>query len=273
MSARSARRERLDHLLVARGLAENRTRARALILAGRVSSRGERLDKAGNRYPPDLPLELAEGRHYVGRGAHKLLHALREFRIDAAGRDALDVGASTGGFTQVLLEAGAGRVIALDVGRGQLDWTLRNDPRVLPLEGVNARHLAPGDLPFTPSLAVIDVSFISLELVVPPVVACLIRGGELVALIKPQFEVGRGQVGKGGIVRDPALHREVLERISSFVRSHGWGLSGLCASPVRGADGNREFLMLVRPGGRGAEPGEFEEALTRALAPEEETEP
>jgi 23S rRNA (cytidine1920-2'-O)/16S rRNA (cytidine1409-2'-O)-methyltransferase len=273
MGSRSAARERLDRLVVARGLAETRAKAQALILAGRVSSRGERLDKPGNRYPSDLPLELAEGRRWVGRGAGKLLAALRAFRIDAEGRDALDVGASTGGFTQVLLEAGARRVIALDVGRGQLDWTLRNDPRVLPLEGVNARHLSPVDLPFPPTLAVIDVSFISLKLVLPPVVACLGPGGEIAALVKPQFEVGRGQVGKGGIVREPALHREVLERISGFVRANDWGVAAFCASPVRGADGNREFLIHVLPAGPGLERAALDEALTRALAPQEEAEP
>jgi len=271
MSARSKPRERLDVLLVARGLAETRTKAQALILAGRVFSRGERLDKPGNRHAADLPLELSEERRYVGRGAYKLLHALRAFRVDPAGRDALDVGSSTGGFTQVLLEEGARRVIALDVGRGQLDWGLRNDPRVVLLEGVNARYLTPQDLPFPPSLATIDVSFISLELVLAPVVACLDRSGELVALVKPQFEVGRGQVGKGGIVRDPALHRDVLERVAQFVRASGWGVSDVCASPVLGADGNREFLLhvLPRPGGLGFR--EAEETLARALLPEEET--
>jgi 23S rRNA (cytidine1920-2'-O)/16S rRNA (cytidine1409-2'-O)-methyltransferase len=201
------------------------------------------------------------------------LHALDEFAIDVDGRDALDVGASTGGFTQVLLEAGARRVLALDVGRGQLDWTLRNDARVLPLEGINARHLTPADLPFVPSLAVIDVSFISLELVLSPVWACLSPGGDVVALIKPQFEVGRGQVGKGGIVRDPDLHRQVLQKISGWVRSNGRGVAGLCASPLRGADGNREFLIHIpaaKPGLRGEA---LDRALTRALAAKEENAP
>ena len=273
MGPRSAPRERLDRLLVARGLAETRAKAQALILAGRVSSRGERLDKPGTRYPSDLPLELAEGRRWVGRGAGKLLRALEEFHIEAEGRDALDVGASTGGFTQVLLEAGARRVLALDVGRGQLDWTLRNDPRVLPREGIHARHLSPADLPVPPSLAVIDVSFISLKLVIPPVVACWSPGGEIAALVKPQFEIGRGQVGKGGIVREPALHRKVLERISNFVRSSGWGVAGLCASPVRGADGNREFLIHVLPAEPGLEQAALDEALSRALEPQKETAP
>ena len=273
MGARGAARERLDRILVDRGLAETRAKAQALILAGRVTSRGERLNKPGSRYPSDLPLELAQGRRWVGRGAEKLLGALREFRIEVRGRDALDVGASTGGFTQVLLEAGAARVIALDVGRGQLDWSLRQDPRVLPLEGINARYLTPADLPFRPSVATIDVSFISLELVLPPVLACLSPDGEIVALIKPQFEVGRGQVGKGGIVRDAALHREVLERTAAFVRSSGWAVAGLCASPLLGADGNREFLIHVRPAGPGLERTGWDEALSRALASKEENGP
>jgi len=271
MSARGKARERLDLLLVSRGLAETRAKAQALILAGRVFSRGERLDKPGTRLPTDLPLELTEDRRWVGRGAYKLLGAMHEFRIQVAGRDALDVGASTGGFAQVLLEHGARRVIALDVGRGQLDWKLRTDPRVILLEGVNARNLAPRDLPFRPALATIDVSFISLELVLPPVVACLSPDGEVVALVKPQFEVGRGQVGKGGIVREPSLHREVLERITRFVDARAWGLAGLCASPVLGADGNREFLMHVLPGSRGLDPRAVEQALARALLPAEET--
>jgi 23S rRNA (cytidine1920-2'-O)/16S rRNA (cytidine1409-2'-O)-methyltransferase len=261
MAPKGAPRERLDRILVLRGLAPTRTRAQALILAGRVRSGEARLDKPGTRYPADLPLSVNEGRRFVGRGAHKLQQALDTFGIVVEGRDALDVGASTGGFTQVLLEAGARRVIALDVGRGQLDWSLRSDPRVHPLEGVNARNLRAGMLPFPPSFASIDVSFISLELVLPPVVRCLAEGGEIVALVKPQFEAGRGQVGKGGVVRDPAIHREVLERVIGFAGSRGWGVRGVCASPIRGADGNREFLVHVRP----AEAGEPAAALRRRI--------
>jgi len=268
MAPKGAPRDRLDRILVLRGLAPNRTRAQALILAGRVRSGEERLDKPGSRYPTDLPLSVTEGRRYVGRGAHKLLRALERFGIVVEERDVLDVGASTGGFTQVLLEAGARRVIALDVGRGQLDWSLRNDPRVHPLEGVNARNLQPGQLPFPPSFASIDVSFISLELVLPPVVRCLAQEGEIVALVKPQFEVGRGQVGKGGIVRDPALHRQVLERVVDFAGTRGWAVSGICASPIRGADGNREFLLHVQPGAAVESGAELRRFLADLAEPE-----
>ena len=273
MSPGAAAKERLDRILVMRGLAATRARAQALILAGRVRSEGRRLDKPGVRFPPGLPLELREGRRYVSRGGHKLAAALDDFGLDVRSRDALDVGASTGGFTQVLLEAGASRVLALDVGKGQLDWGLRSDPRVRPLEGLNARHLRPEMLPWLPSIVVVDVSFISLRLILPPVAACLSEGGELVALVKPQFEVGRGQVGKGGIVRDPALHREVLEKMTRFVAEREWGLGGLICSPIEGAEGNREFLIHVLPGGDGPAAAELEELISAALRPVEEGEP
>jgi 23S rRNA (cytidine1920-2'-O)/16S rRNA (cytidine1409-2'-O)-methyltransferase len=249
MTPAGGRKQRLDRLLVERGLAPTRARAQALILAGRVLSGEERLDKPGALHAPDVPLEVREGRRFVGRGALKLEAALGWFAVDPTGRDCIDVGASTGGFTQVLLLAGARRVIALDVGRGQLDWGLRNDERVIALEGINARHLEDVPLPFRPSLATIDVAFISLELVLPPVVAILDTGSprDVVALVKPQFEVGRGRVGRGGIVRDPALHREVLERALAFVERNDWCARGLAASPIAGADGNREFLLHLRP--------------------------
>ena len=243
------RRERLDQILVERELADSRTRAQALILAGRVRSGQQCLLKPGIRYPVEIELEVVKGRRFVSRGAYKLQAALRSFAIDVAGKDCLDVGASTGGFTQVLLEAGARHVIALDVGRGQLDWSLRNDDRVTPLEGINARHLERVDLPLVPSIAVVDVAFISLELVLPPVVTRLAERGaiDLVALVKPQFEVGRKRVGRGGIVRDPADHREVLRRIVGFCLAHDWGVAGVISSPITGADGNREFLVHVVP--------------------------
>lgn len=243
------RRERLDHILVERGLIDSRTRAQALILAGRVRSGDTTLAKPGVRYPCDIELTVAEGRRFVSRGAHKLQAALQHFDVAARDRVCLDVGASTGGFTQVLLEEGARHVIALDVGRGQLDWSLRNDERVTPLEGVNARYLDRVGLPFVPSLAVVDVAFISLALVLPPVVGSLAAPGtvDLVALIKPQFEVGRGRVGRGGIVRDPQDHREVVRRIVVFCRERDWGVAGVIASPISGADGNREFLVHVAP--------------------------
>jgi 23S rRNA (cytidine1920-2'-O)/16S rRNA (cytidine1409-2'-O)-methyltransferase len=243
-----SRRVRLDQLLVARGLAETRARAQALILAGRVSCAGKPAAKAGALVAHDAPVEIASAPAYVSRAGPKLAEALRVFSVNAGGRLALDVGASTGGFTDALLEAGAARVVALDVGRGQLDWTLRNDPRVVPLEGVNARYLAPDALPFRPTLAVVDVSFISLEQVLPAVADCLEPGGEIVALVKPQFEVGRARVGRGGIVRDPALHREVLLRIAAFATGRGWGVRGVARSVVRGATGNVEFFLHMTPG-------------------------
>jgi 23S rRNA (cytidine1920-2'-O)/16S rRNA (cytidine1409-2'-O)-methyltransferase len=247
MTEKTSGRLRLDLILVERGLVESRARAQALIIAGRVESEGRRLDKPGARFPADMPLQIAEGRRYVSRGGHKLDAALSFFAVSVSGRDAIDVGASTGGFTQVLLEAGAARVIALDVGRGQLDWTLRNDPRVQPLEGYNARHIRPSDLPYPPDLAVVDVAFISLELILPPLVSCLAARADIIALIKPQFEVGRKDVGRGGIVRDPLLHRQVLDKIAGLIRANGWGVMGLRASPIRGADGNKEFLIHFSP--------------------------
>lgn len=248
----AAPRQRVDVLLVERGIAPTRERAQALVLAGLVSSNSTTIQKPGQRIPLEAPLEVAPARRWVGRGAGKLEPALLALGVDPAGRDALDVGASTGGFTQVLLDRGARRVLALDVGRGQLDWSLRSDPRVAVLDGVNARHLKPDDLPFPPSLAVIDVSFISLELVLPPVAACCAGAeGEVVALVKPQFEVGRGKVGRGGVVRDPALHAEVLARIVAFAASRGLGVSGVVASALRGAEGNVEFFVHVQPSGAG----------------------
>ena len=244
---RATRRGRIDVLLVERGHAPTREKAQALILAGAVTSAGRRIDKAGSTLPVDAPLEIAEGRRFVGRGAGKLGPALARFAIDPAGRDVLDVGASTGGFTQILLEAGAAHVVALDVGRGQLDWTLRNDPRVILREGVNVRFLEPGSLPFRPSLATIDVSFISLRQVLEPTCACLAPGADVLALVKPQFEVGRGRVGKGGIVRDPALWDEVLEGLVTFTRDADLGPAAIARSALPGAEGNIEFFLHLRP--------------------------
>jgi 23S rRNA (cytidine1920-2'-O)/16S rRNA (cytidine1409-2'-O)-methyltransferase len=242
-----ARRVRIDVLLVERGHAPTRQKAQALLLAGRVSTKGQRLDKPGTQISCDAPLEVAEGRRFVGRGAEKLGPALRRFGITVCGRDALDVGASTGGFTQVLLEAGAARVIALDVGRGQLDWSLRNDARVALREGVNVRYLEPDTLPFRPSLATIDVSFISLRQVLEKTCACLAPGADVVALVKPQFEVGRGRVGKGGIIRDPALWDEVLKGLVTFAHEHGLGPAAIARSVLPGAFGNVEFFLHLRP--------------------------
>jgi 23S rRNA (cytidine1920-2'-O)/16S rRNA (cytidine1409-2'-O)-methyltransferase len=241
------RRVRLDVLLVERGHAPTREKAQALVLAGLVTSEGRRLEKPGSAIPADTSLDVAAGRRFVGRGAEKLGPALARFGIDVSGRDAIDVGASTGGFTQVLLEAGAARVIALDVGRGQLDWTLRNDPRVHILEGINVRYVEPDTLPFRPSLATIDVSFISLRQVLEKTCACLAPGADIVALVKPQFEIGKGRVGKAGIVRDPAHWDEVLAGLVAFSRETGLGPSGIARSVLPGARGNIEFFLHLRP--------------------------
>ncbi len=257
--------ERLDVLLVRRGLAPTRVKARALVLAGQVLSGELRLEKPGRRVRANLPLRLREGRRFVSRGGHKLAAAIDRFSIVVAERDVLDVGASTGGFTQVLLEAGARRLMDLDVGRGQLDWALRRDPRVRVLEGVNARHLVPALLPFLPCLAVVDVSFISLKLVLPKVVACLADRGEIVALVKPQFEVGRGQVGRGGVVRDPALHRAVLETLVQLALDRNWGLGGVCASALRGAEGHQEFFVHLVPGSRGLDASRSAQRVRAAI--------
>ena len=238
-------RPRLDQILVERGLAPSRTRAQALIMAGRVRSDGVRLEKPGTRMDPGIPLTVDPGERYVSRGGLKLEGALAMFEGGVAGVTALDVGASTGGFTQVLLEAGVERVIALDVGRGQLDWSLRTDPRVTVIEGFNARHMTLSDLPFAPRIAVIDVSFISLTLILPAVFRCLPADGQVVTLVKPQFEAGREKVGKGGIIRDPAVHREVLDRIAGFAAENNWGIRSVAVSSIRGAEGNVEFFMAL----------------------------
>ena len=256
---------RLDQALVERGLAPTRAKAQALILAGRVRSADRRLDKPGNRIGPDVPLEIEPGPRYVGRGGHKLRGALDRFAIDLEDAVVLDVGASTGGFTQVALEAGARTVIALDVGRGQLDWTLRTDPRVHPVEGVNARYLEPGTLPAAPDLAVIDVSFISLRLVLPAVSACVPARADIVALVKPQFEVGRRDVGRGGIVRDPALHRAALDDVSRAAEALGWTVAGAIPSPIRGAEGNVEFFLHLQRGAGAASPEPLADVLGRAV--------
>jgi 23S rRNA (cytidine1920-2'-O)/16S rRNA (cytidine1409-2'-O)-methyltransferase len=240
-------RVRLDVLLVERGHAPTREKAQAMILAGLVSSEGRRLDKAGALVARDAPLTVAGGRQYVGRGAAKLAPALDRFGIDVSGRDALDVGASTGGFTQILLTRGAARVIALDVGRGQLDWQLRNDPRVTLMEGINARYLDPQSLPFRPSIVTIDVSFISLQQVLEPACSCLAPGGDVVALAKPQFEVGRSRVGRGGVVRDPVLWDDVLATLTRFARDRGLGPASIARSAITGAEGNVEFFIHLRP--------------------------
>ncbi len=242
---------RLDQLLVERGLAESRTRARALVMAGRVFGAGRRLDKAGARVPAEAPLEVRGRDHpWVSRGGVKLAHALDRFDIDPKGAVALDVGASTGGFTDVLLARGAARVYAVDVGRGQLAWKLRQDPRVVVLERTNARNLGRGQVPEPVDVIVCDASFIGLETVLPAPLALAARPARLVALIKPQFEAGREKVGKGGVVRDGAVRREVCERIAAWLDARpGWRVIGVCESPITGADGNVEYLIAARYAG------------------------
>ncbi len=242
------KRVRIDALLVERGLAESRTRARALILAGKVFSGEQRLDKAGMMIAADGAIEVRGRDHpWASRGGIKLAHALDHFRIDPAGAVCLDIGASTGGFTDVLLARGAARVYAVDVGRGQLAWKLRQDARVVVLEGVNARYLTNSEVPEPVGLITCDVSFIGLETVLPAPLALAIPGAALVALIKPQFEAGREKVGKGGVVRDPAVRREVCERVRDWlVAQPGWVVLGLTTSPITGADGNVEHFIAAR---------------------------
>ena len=251
------RRERLDQLLVERGLVATRTRAQALLMAGHVrvgagdSARTDR--KPGDLIEADAPVEVLEPEPYVSRGGHKLAGALDAFGVDPAGLVCLDVGASTGGFTDVLLQRGALRVHALDVGRGQLAERLRHDPRVISKERTNARTLTPDLLGEPVALAVIDVSFISLALVLSPAAGCFgAGGGSIVALVKPQFEAGRGRTD-AGVVRDPAVHLEVLERVSLYAMGLGLELLAATASPLLGPSGNREFFLhlRVRPEPRG----------------------
>ncbi len=238
-----AHKKRLDVLLVERGLAESRTRAQAYIMEGRVRHGDRVYTKPGEALDEETPLSVDQPEtEYVGRGGEKLAHALDRFGLDPTGLVALDVGASTGGFTDVLLRCGALRVYAVDVGYGELAWTLRQDPRVVVMERTNIRYLQ--SLPEQPALAVIDVSFISLAKVLPTVWRLLSPDGRVAALIKPQFEAGRGQVGKGGVVRDPATHRAVLARVLSEAEAEGWHAAGLVNSPVLGRSGNREFLVL-----------------------------
>jgi 23S rRNA (cytidine1920-2'-O)/16S rRNA (cytidine1409-2'-O)-methyltransferase len=260
-------KERLDVLLVERGLMATRARAQAAIMAGEVRVNGERVDKAGTPVPRDATLEVAAPMPYVSRGGFKLAGALDAFGVGVAGRVCADVGACTGGFTDVLLQRGAARVYAIDVGQGQLDWKLRQDPRVSVLERTNARYLA--SLPEPVSLVVIDVSFISLRLILPAVAGWLGEAGrpdpalrEVIALIKPQFEAGPESVGKGGIVRDVAVRRRVLVEVLGWAAAHGWGVAGLVRSSLVGGDGNVEYLVWLR---RGGAPADIEMLINEAL--------
>jgi 23S rRNA (cytidine1920-2'-O)/16S rRNA (cytidine1409-2'-O)-methyltransferase len=240
-------KERLDKLLVQQGLVTSRERARALILAGKVIVDDHRVDKAGFQVDVDADIRLkGEDIPYVSRGGLKLEQALREFSLTVENKTALDVGASTGGFTDCLLQNGAKKVYAVDVGYGQLAWKLREDPRVVNLERCNIRYLKSDQLDSTPELAVIDASFISLEKVLPSTLSLLGKNGEIVALIKPQFEVGKGRVGKGGVVKDQQLQEQVVLQICNFVISLNCEVLGLTESPILGPKGNREFLVYLR---------------------------
>jgi 23S rRNA (cytidine1920-2'-O)/16S rRNA (cytidine1409-2'-O)-methyltransferase len=263
-------RVRLDQLLVERGLAESRARAQALLLAGKVgvgegdAARHDR--KPGDLVAADVPIEVEAPEPYVSRGGHKLAAGLDAFGIDPTGLVCLDVGASTGGFTDVLLQRGASRVYALDVGRGQLAESLRRDPRVVSMERTNARHLTTATLPEPIALAAIDVSFISLDLVLGPVASTLVPGGQIVALVKPQFEAGRGRTDHG-VVRDPSIHREVLERVVATASGRRIGTRAVIPSPLLGPEGNREFLVHLAAGPGCAEIGErIAEAVAGTVA-------
>lgn len=242
-------KKRLDILLVERGLVDSREKAQALILAGDVTVAGKTVDKPGTSVPADSEIVLSQRLRYVSRGGLKLEHALDAFAVSPANEVALDVGASTGGFTDCLLQRGARRVYAVDVGYGQLDWRLRTDPRVVPIERTNIRFLA--ELPEQADLATVDASFISLRLVLPAVGRLLQPHGRVIALVKPQFEAGRGQVGKGGVVRDPAVHRQVLRDFVAWATADGWVVRGITPSPILGPAGNREFFVLLARRGAG----------------------
>ncbi len=259
-------KRRLDVLLVERGLAESRTQAQRLIRAGLVRVAGQVADKPGTQVATNAAITLQARPRFVSRGGEKLEAALVRFGLDVRGWVAADVGASTGGFTDCLLQHGARRVYAIDVGYGQLDWRLRNDPRVVVMERTNARYLE--SLPEPVDLVTVDVSFISLGLILPMAVRWLKPGGQVVALIKPQFEAGRREVGKGGVVRDPQVHRRVLERVLDIAAGLDLGLRGLMPSPLRGPAGNVEFLGWWGLG----EEGQRAEAAIAACLKEEETE-
>ncbi|MGI9485872.1 MAG: TlyA family RNA methyltransferase [Geminicoccaceae bacterium] len=239
---------RADQLVVERGLADNRTKAQALIIAGSLFSGERRIEKPGQLVADDTPLEMrGAALPYVSRGGFKLAHGLDHFKLDPEGMTAIDVGASTGGFTDVLLQRGAAHVYAVDVGHGQLDWRLRNDPRVTVMEKTNARYLKNNEVGVPTDLVVCDASFISLRTVLPASLALVKPEGWLIALIKPQFEVGKGEVGKGGVVRDEALHIRVCDEIRAWLSDvQGWSVIDITPSPILGPKGNREFLVGAR---------------------------
>ncbi|HIJ87064.1 MAG TPA: TlyA family RNA methyltransferase [Desulfuromonadales bacterium] len=240
-------KQRLDTLILLRDLAPSLEKARALIMAGQVVVGNHTVDKAGHQVAVDADIRLrGQALPYVSRGGIKLRKALDEFGVDVTGLTVVDVGSSTGGFTDCLLQAGAVKVFAVDVGYGQLAWKLQQDPRVVSMEKTNIRSVTPDQFDGELSFAVIDASFIGLAKVLPATVSLLKPGDRIIALIKPQFEVGKGEVGKGGVVRDPAVHEKVIENIRHTAYELGLTVSGLCASPITGADGNREFLILLQ---------------------------
>jgi 23S rRNA (cytidine1920-2'-O)/16S rRNA (cytidine1409-2'-O)-methyltransferase len=238
-------KRRLDVLVTERGLADSREKARAVILAGQVLVNGQKADKAGANIDTEANIELLEQPRYVGRGGLKLEAALDHFAIDPRGQICLDVGSSTGGFTDCLLQRGAARVYAIDVGTGQLDWKLRNDPRVMVQEQINARYLTRQHVPEPIALAVCDVSFISVTMILSPLTVLLAPDAQMIILVKPQFELDRTEVGKGGIIRDPALHSKACQRIEQAVQALGFS-TAIIPSPILGAEGNREFLLHAR---------------------------
>lgn len=260
------RRTRLDEAVLARGLAPSRSAARGLIMAGRVLVNGVLADKAGTPVPDEADIQVKPGPRFVSRAGEKLANALDAFPVAVRGRHALDVGASTGGFVDCLLQHGAARVIALDVGKGQLDYGLRQEERVFVLEGVNARYLRPQDLPFSPDLLTVDVSFISLAKLLPAVTACMAPVFDALLLVKPQFEAGPERVGKGGIVRNPAVHREVLLAVAGSLSGLGLEVWGCADSGLPGAGGNREFFFWAgRGGAEGLSPATLAQLIDRVV--------
>ncbi|MFP5264255.1 MAG: TlyA family RNA methyltransferase [Blastocatellia bacterium] len=258
------KKERLDKIVLDRGLAESRTRAQAMILAGVILVGDQRADKPGQMVDPGAEIRVkGETPRYVSRGGLKLEAALGEFGVDPAGMTCVDVGASTGGFTDCLLQHGAARVWAIDVGHNQLSWRIRQDTRVVVLEGRNARELDPEQFPVRFDLATVDVIFISLTKVLPAIAACLKEDAECIALIKPQFEVGKGEVGKSGVVTDPNKHRRVLCEVLRSAAATGFAVINLIESPILGAEGNREFLAHLKLGaGDRAKPFAVEDRIT-----------
>ncbi len=240
-------KERLDKLLYNRGLAQSREHAKRLILAGLIIVNEQKIDKAGTLVPENVEIRILGQEHpYVGRGGVKLERALQEFRIDPTGKIAIDIGASTGGFTDCLLQHGAKKVYAVDVGYGQLAWKLVTDPRVINLERTNVRYLSPGDFPEQMDIATIDLSFISLTKILLPVSSLLKLQADIIALVKPQFEIGKGEVGKGGIVKSTEKHQQVIQKISEYAESIRIAVKNVIESPIKGARGNTEFLMHLK---------------------------